>query len=306
MNRFTKYKRQLQESAWLLGICENGYDDLKAGRIHWIDNGEYKGKKWFADPFILDYNDELITLLVEEFDYKVHRGRIAKLTIDRNNWTVTDCKIILDSDTHLSFPMIWREDNNVYVCPENNASGALNLYVYHQESDSLAFVKLLINEKLTDSILYKDEKGYYVFSTCVPTPNGKTLTVYRANNLAGDYKSEQKIRFSENIARNAGMIFEYKGQLIRPAQECNHTYGHAISFQTMRIDQNGFSFEETFRYHSSHYGEFRYGTHTYNQHPHGMAVIDVKGFRYKTIGKWMWILQQLLIKMHLKKEIWLQ
>ncbi len=306
MKSLTKIKRQLQESAWLLGICENGYDDLKAGRIHWIDNGEYKGKKWFADPFILEYDNARITLLVEEFDYKINRGRIARLFVDRKSWTVTDCKIILDLDTHLSFPMIWVENGHVYVCPENYASGTLNVYEYDVANERLTFVKSLIKERLTDAILYKGDAGYYVLSTCIPTPNGKKLIVYHSDSLYGEYKVKQEVEFPENIARNAGKMFVYNGLLIRPSQECNHTYGHAISFQIVQMDEKGFIFNEDYSYQSTHPGNYKYGTHTYNQHPNGLAVIDVKGFRYKAIGKLLYLMQRLAINLHLKKEIWLQ
>ena len=102
--KIKQIKKLLEESEWKLGILLNGYDDLKANRVKWISNGIYKNK-WFADPFILDFDDKKITLLVEEFDYSIHRGRIARLVIDRNSWTITDCKIILDLGTHLSFPM---------------------------------------------------------------------------------------------------------------------------------------------------------------------------------------------------------
>ena len=284
MNYIQRKKRQFQESAWLLGICENGFDDLKENRIHWISNGKYEGKKWFADPFILDYDEKKIFLLVEEFDYKVHRGRIAKLTVDRARWIVEDCKIILDLPTHLSFPMIWRENESVYVCPENYFSGFFNLYEYDSDFDSLVFIKPLVDEKLTDATLYHDETGYYILSTYDPTPNGKVLTIYNSDNFSGGYQQIQRIVFKENVARNAGMIFKYGGELVRPAQECNMSYGHAISFQKVEINKGEFSFEEIYRKESVH-TKYKIGTHTFNQHPQGMAVIDVKGYSYPICGR---------------------
>ena len=46
-----------RDSAWKLGILLNGYEDLKANKIQFVSNGIYEGKKWFADPFILSYDD---------------------------------------------------------------------------------------------------------------------------------------------------------------------------------------------------------------------------------------------------------
>lgn len=302
MNWFTKYKRQLQESAWLLGICESGYDDLKAGRIHWIDNGEYKGKKWFADPFILNYDDKQVTLLVEEFDYKVHRGRIARLYVDRNSWKVIDCKIILDIDTHLSFPMIWREDNNVYVFPENYHSGGWNMYRYDETEEKLVFVQQVSDEKLTDAIIWKNRGEYYLFSTYEPRPNGSELTIWKSKELAGEYEKSQCVRFEENLGRNAGMIFRYDDKWIRPAQESNSSYGHALSFQEIAIHEDDkFMFNEINRYYSTH-PHYRYGSHTFNLHENGMAVIDVKGLRYPIIGAIIKGIHRCLISAGLKKQ----
>ena len=300
MNYLKSKKRQLQESAWLLGICENGFDDLRENRIHWINNGKYEGKKWFADPFILDYDKKNIYLLVEEFDYKVHRGRIAKLTINRERWEVKDCKIILDLPTHLSFPMIWREEGEVFVCPENYKSGRWNMYRYNESSERLVLEQELLKMPLTDAIMFNVDSSYYILSTYVPTPSGRCLTVWQSMELTEQYQKTQEIRFDENIARNAGMLFNYDGKLIRPAQECNNTYGHSISFQEVDICNGVFSFKEMFRWYSVH-SEYSIGAHTYNQHPDGMAVIDVKGYRYPKMGRLLKYVDRVLEAISVKK-----
>ena len=299
MSCFTKYKSQLQESTWLLGICENGYEDLKAGRIHWIDNGEYKGKKWFADPFILNYDNKRITLLVEEFDYKVHRGRIARLHVDRKTWKLIDCKIVLDLDTHLSFPMIWREDNNVYVFPENYHSGGWSMYRYDEKEERLVYIQQVSNEKLTDAIIWKNGGDYYLLSTHEPKPNGPELTIWKSKCLQDGYTELQRMKFNENLGRNAGMIFRHGEKWIRPAQESNHVYGHSISFQEVNLQKDGLSFNEIFRFYSPH-NVYYAGTHTYNTLGK-MAVIDVKGWKHPHIGPLLKGIGNILIKLGLKK-----
>lgn len=301
MSIITRKKRLWQESAWLLGICLNGFDDLKAGHIHWISNGKYEGKKWFADPFILDYDEKTIHLLVEEFDYQVHRGRIAKLTVDRNKWEVVECKIVLDLPTHLSFPFIWRKGEVVYVCPENYASGGWAMYRYNDEEERLEFEKLLLEEKLTDAILYTtNDNKHFILSTYIPTPNGKVLSVFQS--LGGaKFKKSQKITFYDNTARNAGTIFQYADYKVRPAQESNNIYGHALVFQKMEIIDGKFHFTELCRIYSTH-KRYNLGIHTYNQHTKGMAVIDVKGYRYPIVGKLIHKVSQILVLLHLKQK----
>lgn len=294
-----KKKRQWQESAWLLGICLNGFDGLKAGHIRWISNGKYEKKKWFADPFILDYDKKTVHLLVEEFDYQVHRGRIAKLTIDRSIWTIVDCKILLDLPTHLSFPMIWRENGMVYICPENNASEGWNMYHYDSKTEKLELVKRLSNEKLTDATLYHDGNTYWLFSTYEPRPNGAELTIWKSASLFGGYQETQRVSFNENVGRNAGMVFPYRNKLIRPAQESNRSYGHSIAFQEMSVVNGKFSFKEVYRFNSTH-PQYNAGTHTFNLLDE-MAVIDVKGLRYPVMGKIIMFLSKMAVALHIKK-----
>jgi len=299
IKKIKSFLRRLEESEWRLGLLSNGFEDIKSGKIHWVDNGVYTNK-WFADPFILDFDENHVKLLVEEFDYEVHRGRLARLVVDKKNWTITDCKIILDLDTHLSFPMIWREEGHVYVCPENYASGALNLYEFDLEYESLTFIKSLITGKLTDACLFKQGDIYFVLSTYEPTPNGKQLSIWKSNSLTGEYTLCQEIKFDENIARNAGRIFEHQGKFIRPAQECNDQYGHAVVFQQVNVTEAQFSFKELYRYTSTN-AKYNNGTHTYNAYKE-MAVIDVKGLRYKIAGAAFIGFRNLMVRLHLKKK----
>ncbi len=300
MSFIGKKKREWQESAWLLGICENGFDDLKTDHIRWISEGKYEGKKWFADPFILDYNETTIYLLVEEFDYQVHRGRIAKLTVDRSKWEVTDCKILLDLDTHLSFPMIWREGENVYVCPENYHSGGWHIYRYNPRKECLDYLKQLSNEMLTDATIWQNEKFFWLLSTYEPKPNGSELTIWKSDNLYGPYNETQRVKFDENIGRNGGMIFHDGDTIIRPAQESNHVYGHSLSFQNVTFKDDTFDFKEIYRFHSPH-PIYDAGTHTYNQYRE-MAVIDVKGYRHRKMAKTIEILFEFAILLGIKKR----
>ena len=298
MRTFRNYWNQLKESSWRLGILLNGYDDLQKNKIHWISNGKYSGK-WFADPFILSYDDKVVTLLVEEFDYHVHRGRLARLLVDRASWTITDCKIILDLPTHLSFPMIWRKEGKVYVCPENFHSGKWDMYEYDEQKEELTLFRTLMNEKLTDATIFEHEGETYLLSTYDPTPNGKLLTIWKM--VGESFERVQDVAFDEKIARNAGKIFSWKGKLIRPAQECNQVYGHAMVFQEVSIKDGQFSFIELYRYNPTH-PTFKVGTHTYNQSEGEMAVIDVKGRRYPVMGALRDFALEIAIRLHLKKR----
>ena len=174
------------------------------------------------------------------------------------------------------------------------------MYRYSVTKANLEPIGILMKEPLTDAIMFNVDSSYYILSTYVPTPSGRCLTVWQSMELTEQYQKTQEIRFDENIARNAGMLFNYDGKLIRPAQECNNTYGHSISFQEVDICNGVFSFKEMFRWYSVH-SEYSIGAHTYNQHSEGMAVIDVKGYRYPKMGRLLKYVDRVLEAISVKK-----
>lgn len=202
-------------------------EGLKGIKLHIVSN-PYKNK-WFADPFILEEDDENIQFLVEEFDYSVRRGRIARIMVDKKDNKIIECSIILDLPTHLSFPAIYRVDGEVFVHPENSASGSSYIYRYDKAADKLVEPKLMVNEPIADAIILNDGDNYRMYATRVPDTNGCTLHEYVSNSLFGSYNHVGEDSFDKNTARMAGMFLTLAdGQIIRPAQDCFGDYGKAV------------------------------------------------------------------------------
>ena len=275
-----KIRKRIYEQHWTLGFIEGSLYDIIKGNNHDI---QYligmPRDRWFADPFILDHDSENIIVLVEEYSYKIRRGRIARLIIDRNSYRLLAYKIILDLPTHLSFPFIMRKNNKVYVLPENSASGCWSIYNYDEHSSSLNSGKILLEEPLTDAILTKLMGEERVFTTQVPSPNGNRLQVY---SLDGNLIETQL--FPSNIARNAGDWFSVGEQLFRPAQDCNGCYGKAVIIQeVVKAQDDSLTFKDICRIESTH-PSYTTGCHTFN-HYKDLSVIDVHGYRWPTIIK---------------------
>lgn len=195
--------------------------------IHKVKN-PYK-KKWFADPFILEEDESTIQLLVEEFDYNVRKGRIARLVVNKSDNKIVECSIILELPTHLSFPVIYHYAGSIYVHPENSKSGASYIYRYDRSADKLVEPLLLINEPIADAIIRKDNGKYRMFATRCPDVNGCSLYEYSSEDLLGPYTYAKKHTFENKTARMAGMFLECKDRrIIRPAQDCFGGYGKAV------------------------------------------------------------------------------
>ena len=298
MNSVELLYRKLTNWRWELGFLDNSLDGVVAGeplKVHWV-NLPFRDR-WFADPFILDYNDSEIVLLCEEYSDELKRGRIAKVVVDRKSYELKSWKIILDCPTHLSFPRVVRTNGQVYIHPENSASGCHTLYRYEQEKDELVEPRVICKEPLTDAVMLEDNEKSLLFSTYVPNPNGNVLSVYRGNE-GGSVRSGEAI-FDNNCARMAGDFFRVGGKLYRPAQDCNGGYGKAVIIQQAECDDKGlWTFRDVRRLESTH-PVLDWGLHTFN-HYKDLIVIDVKGPRYPRTTKAIRFVKTLIQKLRRK------
>lgn len=289
MNIFLKLYLWAVADRWSLGFIENPLSDIVNGKpykIHYVEG--IPKDRWYADPFILDYNDNVITLLVEEWRYNRKKGRIAKIVIDRNNYSLCEEKIILELDTHLSFPFIQRINNKIYVSPENSESGEWNRYEYDVITEKLNKVGTTVYEPLVDAIETDVFGKSLIFATHLPKASGSLLSMYSdSGNLIRD------IQFSSNVARSAGDFFKVDGKVYRPAQDCNGGYGKAIIIQEVTQKENDdFSFREILRIMSTH-PKFQRGCHTFNNYKN-LTVIDVFSYRRRFLGSFTDYVKDLL------------
>lgn len=270
--------KKLTRISWGIGFVEGGLKGVfsKNPQYIWVKN-PYKGQCWFADPFILDVTDETIELLVEEMRYAVHKGRIAKLAINRRNMTIDRVDILLEEETHLSFPNIWRVGKDLYVYPENHDSGKLNLYKLVDDATRLEKVQVLVEAPLTDAVMTDIFGERQIFSTKMPNPNGNELFVYTLDKQLRE-TSTDCVRFEDNHARMAGQFFEYQGKIYRPAQDCNVQYGGAIIIE--EVETNGVQYIfNPIKLLTSKHPRLHQGLHTLNTYK-GVVVIDVKGYEH--------------------------
>ena len=232
--RFRLIKEKLLHYTWDLAYGHYSMSVLTDG----LSNGNYTivknpyKNKWFADPFIYKDSLEQLELFVEEFDYSIGRGRIGHIVISKQTNKIEKLSIILEKDTHLSFPVIYRINGKVYVHPENSASGKSYMYRYDEEKDKLVEPVEVLAEPVTDAIIEEKDGHFEMYATKVPVPNGKELFVYKADSLFGLYEYKESWMFDKAYARMAGMFVKLvDGQIIRPAQDCDGgDYGQAVHF----------------------------------------------------------------------------
>lgn len=248
-------------------------------KAHWLDMNGYDNG-WFADPFIYDVKDDVIEVLAEEYEYCKRKGRLSMLTIDRKSYKLISVDEIFSLDTHLSFPIIYREGDSVYIYPENSAGGFLKIYDFDYLNRRLVEKGVLVDKPLLDSQLVKIEDKYYVFALELSNANGENCTIekiFSSSNLFGPYEKIQEISSVKNEVRGAGSFFYDNGKLFRPAQCCEGGYGRGVIFYEITFDGNSFNEVEVGRLYPNPNGKWTQQLHTYNSYK-GWTVID--GYEY--------------------------
>lgn len=284
LNNLKTVYHHFTKKRWNIGFIEftSNSELFKSAKwnIKWMKH-QYSDR-WFADPFILKVTSEIIELLVEEKYNKINRGRISKLVIDRKSYILKSCKTILELDSHLSFPAIFRYNDAIYIYPENSETKKLLLYSYDEESEKAILIKELLALPLTDAVIEVINDVPYLFSTRLPNQNGNILDIYVGEEWNNNYSLYQSIKFSDSIARSAGPLFKYDGSLIRPSQDCNFSYGSGLVFQKVLLENGVFSFEEIKRFYPSSW-YYHLGLHTFNVKDK-IAVVDGLGYCHPYCG----------------------
>ena len=287
--RFTAFK-------WIVGVADFDAETIlgaqKELKIHWIKNNHKCS--WFADPFILKETEDYLYILVEEYFYSNHKGRISKLVVNRHNWKLEQIIPVIELSTHLSFPAYYREGGKVYLYPESTKSGKLTLYEYDEETAVLRKCKDISCRALADAVIYDWGGQKVVMATTAPNDNGNILDVYPLSDELTD-NPVLRVPFKTNVARNAGLPFRVGEKIIRPAQDCTHSYGSCVVLQEMEIQDSSLSFKEIKRLRSPLFN-YREAFHTFNVFENRIIAVDAEGFRFGILAQVVYHIRELFRK----------
>lgn len=285
-------RKYLNNQNWNIGFVSTSprelIKDKKLGKVEWLKH-QYNDR-FFADPFIYSVDDKEIVVFVEELEFSKPIGRLSELVVDAKTKKLLHKYTLLELDTHLSYPAIIRQEQEVYVCPENGASGKLSLYRYNRDAHKLEFVKVVLNESLADATILQAANKFYMFATKVPRTQ-EDLFLYESKRFDGEYNEVGLVSKGSSHSRPAGNLFEVDGVLYRPAQNCSKCYGGAVEIMQVTKCEDG-SYDEKHLF-SLQPASFRYhiGLHTIN-FCNNVGVIDGYGYLYPFIGRVLYFIRR--------------
>ena len=267
---------------WTIGFVCRTLQEIVEGRdlkVDWMRHSY--NDRWFADPFILEVDEKYIYVLAEEYYMPIKRAYIAKLTIDRNSKELIFTKPVLELNTHLSYPAIIRQGDDVFVYPESGQSGKLVLYKYDKASETLSEYKILLHEDVGDATLTNLFGENLLFCTKPPLYNDEILHIYRM--MDGNYVDSERVEFRDKVARMAGDFFTLNGKIYRPAQDCNRSYGNGLVIQEVNCHEGKWNFKDIHRYYSPN-PDYPLGIHTLNIYK-DVIVVDAVGYWHPKVAQ---------------------
>ena len=130
-----------------------------------IDNGH---KGWYADPFLFDYDNKTY-LFAEFFSYDIGRGVLVYAIYDEEKDCFSEFKEMIREDYHLSYPLVFISDDEIYLLPESNKSNQLYLYKAVSFPEKWKKCKIIAkNINLVDTTPFKCNDKHYAFSLELP------------------------------------------------------------------------------------------------------------------------------------------
>lgn len=220
------------------------------------------GHRYYADPFVFHWRNRTF-LFVEEYAYSTRRGCISVSEIRADGPTTP--RPVLEEPHHLSYPFVFEQDGQIWMIPESGA--ARGVYLYRAEAFPFKWKReacLISDTEAYDATLVHHDQWLWLFvcERAWSSSSWDALTVFRSDRLAGEWQPHRynPVLLDASTSRPAGAIFNWKGDQLRPAQDCSGGYGGAVSL--CRIDAlSPVAFKQTIigRIHCG-----PYGCHTYN------------------------------------------
>ena len=213
--------------------------------------------KYYADPFLFKFEGTNY-LFFEDYDYK--KGVISVSTLSSTG-EISKPKLALELPTHLSFPFVFSDNDQIYMIPETFRYRSVSLYKAVQFPSHWEHERVLIHgEKFSDSILFKYCDYYWLFTAI----HMDRLQIYFAKDLNSPF-FPHPINHRNIKGRNAGSVFYMGNRLIRPTMDCSKHYGERMILKEILLLTPNKFIETEIGTIDPTWAPNLHGTHTFSQ-----------------------------------------
>jgi hypothetical protein len=242
--------------------------------------------RFYADP-ILFQHESVTALFFEDFDYRANRGRISYVTL-REDGSHSDPAEALSRPYHLSYPFVFLDRDIVLMVPETSSNRTVELYEATRFPNRWRLRSVLLNNiDAADCTIFFDAQSnlWWMFASVCEYDNSAwdSLSIFYSPTVDGPWQphAANPVKFDSRSSRSAGPIIYAGGRLLRPAQDCTHSYGSGLVWcEIKELTPHRFE-EEPIGRLAPRRGYT--GLHTYSR-AGGFEVVDFKRSRWRGIS----------------------
>jgi hypothetical protein len=204
-------------------------------QVQWLDYR--RNESFLADPFLMEASSTL-TLMAEEFDWRLNRGYIVQGELRNPVDMPLPLRPAIDEGIHMSYPFLLTHDGQHYCIPETYQDRRVSLYSFkHNESKWLRVATLIEDFSAVDSTLFEHAGRWWLWCTDFDNLPDTALYLWHSPDLFGPWEPHvaNPVKMDVRSSRPAGQPFVVDGVLYRPAQDCSATYGGAITLNRVTL-----------------------------------------------------------------------
>lgn len=231
--------------------------------FQWIDapHGHF-----YADPMLFQ-SEGKVWLFLEDYLYEPNEARSILVAEVSDDGQLGPFVPVLDTNHHVSYPLIFTHEQDVYMMPETAADRTVKLYRALRFPHEWHCEQVVFPHPAYDTTPLYHEGTWYFFTTIPERGLEHCMThLFWADTLMGEWHLHPASPIAGHAeGRGAGPIFEEEGRMIRPTQCGRPIYGYSFSFdEIVQLDRHTFAqqrlatFEPTWHRHLK-------GMHTYGR-----------------------------------------
>lgn len=229
---------------------------------------------YFADPILFQYQGQT-WVFFEDYIYEEKRGRISCAPV-QSDLSTGEPIVCLDLSYHLSYPLLFHHDGEIFMIPESNMNGSVELWRATNFPFAWKLEKILFKGLLVDTTPVLHGGRWYFFTALLERYRKSAFgALFSSDGLTQDWVRHPSCPISTDIrdARSAGAILPVGNRLLRPVQDCAERYGRRIHIdEILELSPDAYSARRTHSIEPDWDRRLK-GVHTYAFCP-GFEVLD--------------------------------
>ena len=197
--------------------------------------------KFVADPFLIE-EESTWYLFFEVYNNQTQQGDLAVATSkNARRWEYQ--QIIIDEPFHLSYPYVFKWQDDYYLIPESFEAGSIRLYKADIFPTQWSFMGDLVMGEFVDPSIVRFNDQWWLFAA---EGNNDTLRLYYADELQGawhDHTQSPIVVGDVHKARPSGRVLVIDGKLYRFTMDVAPAFGtHQVwGYEVTQLNEEHYS-----------------------------------------------------------------